>query len=214
MSTTITSVIDVDVPVRTAYEQWTQFETFPEYLSGVKEVKQLDDVMTHWVVNVGGVEREFDARIVDQVPDDHVAWRSVSDVSHEGRVAFRPDGDGGTQVELSMAWEPESFAEKVGAALQLDDLIVKRDLQRFKDFIESRHAPTGAWRGEVHGGTTQPDAGVGTSAAAGAPGTTGSGSFSAAETSTLSGDGSTSAAEHLSDPQTGEARGEDPDLRV
>lgn len=152
MSTTIASEIDVDVPVRTAYEQWTQFETFPEYLTGVEEVTQVDDTTTHWSVNVGGVRREFDARIVEQVPDQHVAWQSLNEVAHEGRVEFRPAADGGTNVRLSMAWEPESPAEKVGAALQIDDMIVTRDLQRFKEFIESRHAPTGAWRGEVHGG--------------------------------------------------------------
>jgi len=150
MSTMITSEIDVDVPVRTAYDQWTQFESFPEFLSGVDEITQIDDSLTHWVVSFGGVRREFDAEIIDQVPDEHVAWRSVGEVQHRGRVAFRPEADGSTRVELTMEWEPEGFVEKAGAALQLDDLLVRRDLEHFKRFIEQRDAPTGAWRGEVH----------------------------------------------------------------
>jgi uncharacterized membrane protein len=152
MSTTITADIDVDVPVRTAYDQWTQFESFPEFLSGVDDVTQVDDTLTHWVVSLGGVRREFDARIVDQVPDGHVAWRSVGEVRHDGRVAFRPESGNRTHVQLTMEWEPEGLAEKAGAALQLDDMLVKRDLQRFKEFIEKRDVPTGSWRGEVHGG--------------------------------------------------------------
>lgn len=187
--TTITSDIDVDVPVRTAYEQWTQFESFPEYLSGVEEVKQLGDALTHWVVNVGGVRREFDARIVDQVPDDHIAWSSVGEVRQEGRVTFRPLDGGGTRVELTMAWEPETFTEKAGAALGVDDMIVKRDLQRFKEFIEERHFPTGAWRGEVHGGVPESSA-SGTSA------------------------GASSAGSGNPGPRAEDVRGEDPDMTV
>ncbi|WP_083511219.1 SRPBCC family protein [Microbacterium sp. XT11] len=191
---TITADIDVNVPVRTAYEQWTQFESFPEYLSSVEKVTQLDDTMTHWVVNVAGTRREFDARIVDQVPDDHISWRSVDEPRHAGRVSFVP-GDEGTHVELSMEWEPEGFVEKAGATLHLDDMAVKRDLQRFKEFIESRHEPTGAWRGEVHGGVTEPSTG-----AAGDAGTS-----SAARTSTASG---------TPGPRSDDVRGDDPDLLV
>jgi len=189
MSTTITSSIDVNVPIRTAYEQWTQFETFPEYLTGVEEVKQLDDTTTHWVVNIGGVRREFDARIVDQVPDDHVTWRSQTEVAHEGRVSFRAAPDGGTTVELAMDWKPETFAEKAGAALQIDDMIVKRDLQKFKEFIEERRLPTGAWRGEVHGGTTT-------------------------QTDGPSGATPMPPASGFSSSSTDDVRGEDPDLRI
>ena len=141
MSTTITADIDVDVPVRTAYDQWTQFESFPEFLSGVDDVTQVDDTLTHWVVSLGGVRREFDARIVDQVPDGHVAWRSVGEVKHDGRVAFRPESASRTRVQLTMEWEPEGLAEKTGAALQLDDMLVKHDLQPFKEFIEKRDVP-------------------------------------------------------------------------
>jgi|SRR5215204_5933335 len=160
MSTTVTADIEVDVPVRVAYDQWTQFESFPHFLSGVESVRQLDDTTTHWVVKVGGVERELDADISDQVPDDHVAWRSTAaETPHRGRVDFRPVDGNSTRIDLTMEWEPEGFVEKVGAALQIDDLQVKSDLKRFKEFVEERNAPTGAWRGEVHGGVegTDPD---------------------------------------------------------
>ncbi len=160
MSTTVTADIEVDVPVRVAYDQWTQFESFPHFLGGVESVRQFDDTTTHWVVKVGGVEREFDADISDQVPDDHVAWRSTTaETPHRGRVDFRPvDGDR-TRIDLTIEWQPEGFVEKAGAALQVDDMQVKRDLHRFKEYVEKRETPDGAWRGEVHDGVegTDPD---------------------------------------------------------
>jgi uncharacterized membrane protein len=159
MSTTVTASVDVDVPVRVAYDQWTQFETFPELLTGVDSVTQLNDTLTHWVVSIGGVRREFDAEIVEQEPDRVIAWRSVGEVLHHGRVRFTPKGANETQIDAEIEWAPEDLVEKVGAAFQLDDLQVGRDLKRFKEFIERRHAPTGSWRGEVHGGTEMPPAG-------------------------------------------------------
>ncbi|WP_309105237.1 SRPBCC family protein [Microbacterium sp.] len=153
MTTTVTASIDVDVPVRVAYDQWTQFESFPEFLGGVESVTQLDDTMTHWVVSVGGVKREFDADISDQVPDDHVSWRAVGgEVVHNGRVSFTTQGADSTRVDLAIEWEPQGFIEKAGAALQIDDAQVKSDLKRFKEYIEHRQSPDGAWRGEIHGG--------------------------------------------------------------
>ena len=112
------------------------------------------------LVSIGGVRREFDAEIGDQVPDQHVTWRSVGDVTHRGRVAFAPAGTDSTRVDLEIEWEPEGFTEHAGAALQLDDLQVKTDLKKFKEFIEGRYTPTGAWRGEIHGGeATRRDSG-------------------------------------------------------
>lgn len=158
MSTTLTASIDVDVPVRVAYDQWTQFEQFPEFLGGVDSVTQLSDTLTHWTVSIGGVRREFDAEIVEQEPDRVIAWQSVGEVVHRGRVRFTPKGAEQTQVDAEIEWQPEDLLEKVGAAFQLDDLQVKSDLERYKEFIDRRHAPTGAWRGEVHGGVEAPDA--------------------------------------------------------
>lgn len=167
MTTTVTASTDVDVPVRAAYDQWTQFESFPEFLGGVESVTQLSDTLTHWVVSIGGVKREFDAEISDQVPDDHVSWRAIGgEVVHNGRVSFTTQGASSTRVDLAIEWEPTGLVEKAGAALQLDDAQVKSDLKRFKEYIEHRVTPDGAWRGEIHGGEeTSPDRSGGVSSA-------------------------------------------------
>ena len=141
--TTIEKTIDVEAPISAVYNQWTQFEDFPRFMNGVESIAQLDDEHLHWKVSIAGVEREFDAEIADQVPDDHVAWRSVGEVIHRGRVEFTPEGPDETRVDLEIEWEPEGFVEEAGAALQLDDLQVKKDLARFKEFVEDRDRATG-----------------------------------------------------------------------
>ncbi|MFJ6376175.1 SRPBCC family protein [Pseudarthrobacter oxydans] len=146
---TVEETIEVAVPVRTAYDQWTQFETFPQFMSGVQSVTQLTDTTNHWVTKIGGVEREFDTEIVEQRPDERIAWRSVDGTSHAGTVTFTSLDAGNTRVAVRFEWGPETLTEKAGAALNLDDLQVKADMRKFKDFIESRGAETGAWRGEV-----------------------------------------------------------------
>lgn len=151
---TMTADIDVDAPIQAVYNQWTQFESFPHFLHAVKEVTQTGDSMTHWVVSIGGVHREFDAEITEQVPDQVVAWASVDGKSHSGSVRFQPSGTG-THVSLEMLWLPETFVEKVGAALNLDERQARMDLDRFKDFIEERGRETGGWRGEIHDGVTE-----------------------------------------------------------
>ncbi|WP_203136451.1 SRPBCC family protein [Microbacterium sp. JZ31] len=157
MTTTLTAEIDVDAPVDTVYNQWTQFESFPQFLGAVKSVQQIDDVRTRWSVSIGGKEEEFYADIVDQVPDSHVAWQSTDGAFHAGRVEFEPHGSE-TRVKLRMEWEPEGLIEKVGAALNIDEAQAKMDLERFKKFIEERGSETGSWRGEVHGAQeTSPD---------------------------------------------------------
>jgi len=150
----VTAEIGVDAPIRAVYDQWTQFEEFPRFMSAVERIDQLDDQRTHWVVNIGGVEREFDATITDQVPDDHISWASHGEKLHTGRVSFVPAGEG-TRVSLEMTWVPESFTEKTGAALGIDERAAKKDLERFKEFIEERGRETGGWRGEIHGGATR-----------------------------------------------------------
>lgn len=151
MPSTITADIDVDAPVRTVYNQWTQFEDFPEFMHAVESIEQRGDDLTHWVVSIGGVKREFDAVITDQVPDDHVAWASVEERLHAGHVSFEERPDGGTHIELEMQWEPETVLEKAGAALDLDERQAEMDLRRFKEFIEDRGRETGAWRGRIEG---------------------------------------------------------------
>jgi len=208
MSTTVSSDIDVDVPVRVAYDQWTQFESFPNFMGGVDEIRQIDEATTHWVVSIGGVKREFDAKITDQVPDSHVAWQSIDEPRHRGRIAFRSDGPQRTHLDLEMEWEPEGFVEKAGAALNIDHLQVRRDLERFKRFIEARGDETGAWRGEIHGGQSS-DQSVGGMSGMGAPST----GRHVADPSPATGDSGGGATGAV--PPTGDgAIGNDPDLRA
>jgi uncharacterized membrane protein len=151
--TTIEKSIKVDVPVRTAYDQWTQFESFPKFMEGVEEVKQLDDKRLHWKADIGGVTREWDAEIVDQTPDERITWRAVGGTKNVGTVSFATsDSAQSTRVTLRLDYEPEGMAEKAGDILNIVDRRAKGDLDRFKEFIEARGAETGAWRGEVKPG--------------------------------------------------------------
>lgn len=146
--------IDVDVPVSTAYNQWTQFESFPEFMGGVESITQSDDTHTHWVTNIAGVEREFDAEITEQHPDERVAWRSVGgEVEHGGVITFHRLDDSRTRVMAQIDWQPSGVAEHVGSAIKVDDRQVAKDLARFKDFIESRGHESGGWRGDVEAGS-------------------------------------------------------------
>jgi Predicted integral membrane protein len=146
----ITESIDVNVPVSTAYNQWTQFETFPQFLNFVDAVTQIDDVTNRWSVTIGGVQREFVTKITEQHPDERVAWNSTGgEVDHAGVVTFHRLDDNTTRVTVQLDWEPESLREKIGAAVGIDDHAVRKDLGKFKEFIESRGAATGAWRGDV-----------------------------------------------------------------
>ncbi|MEC5182344.1 SRPBCC family protein [Arthrobacter sp. CG_A4] len=149
---TVQESIEVAVPVSTAYNQWTQFESFPQFMEGVDSVTQLDDKRNHWKTHVAGVEKEFDTEIVDQRPDERIAWQSIGGVDHSGVVTFDKLDAGTTRVNVQFEWDPESFKEKVGSAVGADNRQVKKDLERFKEFIEGRGAETGAWRGEVEGG--------------------------------------------------------------
>ncbi|MBO4275131.1 SRPBCC family protein [Microbispora triticiradicis] len=153
--------IDVNVPIRTAYNQWTQFESFPEFMEGVESVKQIGDTRTDWVVEIAGVRREFEAEITEQHPDERVAWRSLDTPRQAGVVTFHRLGDDTTRVTLQMEYDPEGFLEKAADALQLVRMRVKGDLERFKTFIESRGAETGAWRGDVPGPHQQGGTGSG-----------------------------------------------------
>ncbi|GAB1691194.1 SRPBCC family protein [Krasilnikovia sp. M28-CT-15] len=150
MVSTVTESVDVNVPVRTAYNQWTQFEDFPQFMSGVEEIRQLDDTTTHWKTTIDGVTREFDARITEQVPDERVAWTSVEGSRQAGVVTFHRLDPTQTRVTVQMEFEPDGVVEQVGGKLGFLDRQVKGDLKRFKEFIESRGGvETGAWRGEV-----------------------------------------------------------------
>jgi uncharacterized membrane protein len=146
---TIEQSIDVEVPVRTAYDQWTQFEDFPKFMEGVEEVRQGDDTHTHWRTKVAGKEKEFDAEITEQTPDQRIAWTSETGPEHAGVVTFHRLDETKTRVMLQMDYEPDGVAEKIGDALGLVERRVKGDLGRFKELVESRGTATGGWRGEV-----------------------------------------------------------------
>ena len=141
--------IDVNVPVRTAYNQWTQFEEFPQFMEGVLEVKQLDDKRMHWRANIAGKEEEWDAVITEQEPDMRVAWTNTTGARNAGVVTFHRLGDSKTRVMLQLDYDPQGVVENVGDALGFVSRRVKGDLERFKTFIESRGNETGAWRGEI-----------------------------------------------------------------
>ena len=148
---TVRKSVDVDVPVSTAYNQWTQFESFPEFMDGVESITQAGPTSTHWVVKVGGVKREFDTEITDQVPDQVIAWASTGGDTggHSGRVTFEPLGATRTRVDIELGWEPEGLIEKAGAAFNIDQRQVDKSAADFKTFIESRGGETGAWRQSV-----------------------------------------------------------------
>jgi len=146
--------IDVSVPVRTAYDQWTQFESFPQFMDGIQEVRQRDDTHLHWVATINGKTEEWEAEVTEQTPDQRVAWKSATGAPNAGVVTFHRLGPGQTRVTLQMEWQPQGAAETVGSALGFDNRQIKADLERFKEFIEARGEATGAWRGTVEQSAT------------------------------------------------------------
>lgn len=146
---TVEAQIDVDVPVRVAYDQWTQFESFPAFMDGVERVVQHDDRTLTWWVTVGGIQKQWVARIVDQVPDAGISWRSTQGTENAGAVTFAPLGKDRTRITLRVDAEPDGILERMGEAMGFLDRRVEGDLKRFKYFIEARMAPTGSWRGEI-----------------------------------------------------------------
>jgi uncharacterized membrane protein len=147
--------IEIDVPVSTAYNQWTQFEEFPRFMEGVESVTQLDDTHLRWVAEIGGKTQEWKAEITEQHPDERVAWRSVDGKDNAGVVTFHRLEDQRCKVMVQMDFEPEGVVEKVGSALGADERRVRGDLERFKELIETRGSETGAWRGEVEQPTSR-----------------------------------------------------------
>ena len=145
--------IDIDVPVSTVYNQWTQFEEFPLFMDGVDDVRQLGDTKLHWTASIGGQRAEWDAKILEQVPDARIVWASTDGKDTRGTVTFEPLGPERTRIRLALAYTPEGFGERAGSAAGLDAHRVRGDLDRFKQLIESRRVADGAWRGEIRDGT-------------------------------------------------------------
>jgi uncharacterized membrane protein len=147
--TTVEAHVDVDLPISTVYNQWTQFEEFPMFMEGIESVTQLDDTHLHWVAEIAGVRREWDAEITEQEPDMRIAWRAREGAHNAGVVTFHRLSDDQTRVMLQLEFDPEGFAETVADKLGIVRQRAEGDLQRFKEFIEARGRESGAWRGEV-----------------------------------------------------------------
>jgi uncharacterized membrane protein len=145
----VEKTVEVNRPLSTVYNQWTQFEDFPAFMDGVKEVRQLDDTHLHWRAEIWGKEKEWDAEITEQEPDKRISWKSVSGARNAGTVRFEPLGEDRTRVRLVMAYEPEDAVDKVGDALGIFSSRVQHTVEEFKRFIETRGEETGGWRGEV-----------------------------------------------------------------
>jgi carbon monoxide dehydrogenase subunit G len=152
VATHVERSIEVAVPVRTAYDQWTQFEEFPRFMDGVQEVRQIGDALTHWVAEIGGVRREWDAAILEQIPDQKVAWAATTGATNAGAVFFQAVGEDRTMVRLTLDYEPEGLVERIADFFDVIDRQAVADLDRFKEYIESAGSATGGWRGRVDEG--------------------------------------------------------------
>ena len=146
---TIEQSIELNVPVRAAYDQWTQFEEFPKFMEGVEEIRQIDDTHLHWVAEIGGTRHEWDAVITEQLPDERVAWRNTDGKDNAGVVTFHKLSDDQSKLMVQLDFVPEGIKEKVGDLIGAPDRRVKSDLERFKELVESRGDASGSWRGEV-----------------------------------------------------------------
>ncbi len=146
---TIQEFVEVNVPVRTAYNQWTQFETFPQFMEGIEKVSQLDDKRMHWRASIAGKTEEWDAEITEQIPDERVAWHNTTGAKNAGVVTFHYLEENKSRVTLQLEYEPEGLVQSVGSALNVPERRIKGDLERFKEFIEGRGGETGEWRGTI-----------------------------------------------------------------
>ncbi|MER6978385.1 SRPBCC family protein [Streptomyces carpinensis] len=153
----VEETIEVAVPVRTAYDQWTQFKSFPRFMATVKRVEQVRPAVTAWVIGYGPVRREFEAEIVEQEPDSHLAWRSLErGPSHRGEVSFRPTAAGGTAVTVRMDLQPRGLAGVLTSVPRMAGRVVRLELGHFKEFIEGLGEAGGAWRGTIRNGHVRP----------------------------------------------------------
>jgi uncharacterized membrane protein len=150
----VSEEVRVNRPVSEVYNQWTQFEEFPQFMSGIEQVSQKDETHLHWKAKIAGQTAEWDAEITEQMPDQVIAWRATEGAQNQGRVQFQQE-DGGTRVQLELDVEPQGAVQQAGDMMGMLKAQVRDDLKRFKELIESRGEASGEWRGEVHGGETQ-----------------------------------------------------------
>jgi len=145
----IVKYVNISCPVDKVYNQYTQFEEFPKFMSDVTSVRQLDDKRLHWVMDIAGVRREFHTEITEQIPEKRIAWKSLDGPEQSGVVTFHRLSDGETRVTLQLTYDAEGFAENVASGLGVVDYRVRQELENFKQFIETRGRETGTWRGEI-----------------------------------------------------------------
>ena len=175
MTSKVEKSIEVEAPLQRVYNQWTQFEQFPQFMAGVEQVKQLSDTTLHWIAKIAGAKREWDAAILEQVPDRKVAWAATTGATNSGSVYFESLGANRTGVRLVLEYEPEGFVEKVGDWLNIVSRQAQNDLEKFKEFIESSGSETGAWRGKVDRGDAEGATTVASTEPSGSTGATGAG---------------------------------------
>ena len=170
MTTTVEKSVTVDAPVSVAYNTWTQFEDFPLFMGGVQEVRQVGDARLHWVAEIAGVKREWEATILEQIPDEKIAWAATEGATNAGVVRFAPSGPDRTVVTLTLEYEPEGLVEKAGDFLNIVERRTEADMENFRQLIENGGREPGGWRGAIN-----PDAGLepGVEAAAGSQGDSG-----------------------------------------
>lgn len=145
--------IQVAVPVRTAYNQWTQFKSFPRFMATVRKVDQIKPALTSWTIGAGPLRGEFRAEIVEQEPDSHLVWRGLDrHPAHRGEVRFEPTATGGTAVTVRMEIEPRGAAGLLPGVTSLAGRVVRAELRRFKEYIEGLGEESGAWRGTIRDG--------------------------------------------------------------
>jgi uncharacterized membrane protein len=150
---TIEQDIDIDAPVDVAYQQWTQFEDFPRFMKNVTQVRQLDDTRLLWTAEIGGREHTWEAKIIEQQPNQRISWRATEGLMNGGTVDFRPENGGDrTHVHVHMEYEPEGLLETIGSTAKIDEIVVGADLKRFKELVEERRLPTGKWQGRIESG--------------------------------------------------------------
>jgi uncharacterized membrane protein len=149
MTSKLLESVDIEVPVTKAYDQWTQFEEFPRFMKHVKAVRQVSDRMLHWTVSLGGQQKEFDAEIVEQIPDHRIAWRSLGAVQHAGVVTFHRLSDTRSRVTLQIDYEPAGFVEKLGDLVGVPRIQIEGELERFAEFVQKKGEATGSWRGTI-----------------------------------------------------------------
>lgn len=149
MDSAVVETIEINVPVRTAYNQWTQFEDFPQFMASVKEIRQLDDKHLRWKANVAGEDKEWDVEITEQIPDKRIAWQSTTGVPNGGVATFHKISDNTCRVTVQMDYQPEGALEKVGDAFGAVRMELRGNLQKFKEMLESRGKESGSWRGSI-----------------------------------------------------------------